>query len=266
MRDRLRLVAQRALELSGYVRLAYARGERRLAEQEFQAFNDGRPMPPPNLRVQVAGTASPAWFSESGKRHAERFLQLTARHGHPVEVGADVLDFGCGCGRIGRWIAQTVIDSGGRFVGTDLSPKLVSWCAANLPGHFLANRLLPPLALPTASFDVVYAYSVFTHLRETSTRAWLTELARVLRPGSLALLTFHDEAYAAAFAPAEVVEALRRQPFVVHNNAMEGSNYLSSWSRADHFAKLSATHFDHLETIAGSAEPKDQAVLALRRR
>jgi SAM-dependent methyltransferase len=41
-------------------------------------------------------------------------------------------------------------------------------------------------------FDLVYAFSVFTHIDEWET-AWLAELRRVLKPGGVAYLTIHSD-------------------------------------------------------------------------
>src|SRR6185295_7314502 len=131
------------------------------------------------LVVLVSGP-SLAWFSERGQADAGTFRALAAQHGADVAAGLDVLDFGCGAGRIARWLAPEVIAAGGSFTGSDLNPKLAGWCAANLPGTYRANGLQPPLGNATDSLDLTYAHSVLTHLSEPTARAWLAEIARVL--------------------------------------------------------------------------------------
>ena len=54
--------------------------------------------------------------------------------------------------------------------------------------------LRPPSQLKAESFDLAFGVSVFTHLKETEQFAWLQELQRVIRPGGLALMTFHGDA------------------------------------------------------------------------
>lgn len=260
-RGPLKRALQRGLEVSGLVRLFYDAEARRLASETTAPFDDGRPMPPAELRVAVAGTAQPEWFSQSGRAQAERFIELAGAHGARLEDGIDVLDFGCGSGRIARWFAPEVTAAGGRFFGSDLNPKLSAWCNGNLPGLYSSNRLRPPLRLPNAAVDLVYAYSVFTHLREPQARAWLAEVARVLKPGGLALLTFHDEAFAQACGPEEARAGIVAQPYFVLNDALEGSNYLSAWTTQAHFAGLAAPHFQVEAMRPGERDVQATAIL-----
>lgn len=262
-RGPLKRALKRGLELSGAVRLIYRAAERRQAREPVTPFDDGRPMPPAELRVAVAGTAQAEWFSRSGQMQGRRFAELAAAHGVRLEDGPDVLDFGCGSGRIARWLASEVTAAGGAFWGSDLNPKLAAWCRANLPGRYGRNGLRPPLPHPDRSLDLAYAYSVFTHLREPQARAWLAELARVLRPGGLALLTFHDEDFGRLSGLAEVTAGVAARPYFLLNDAMEGSNYLSAWTTRAHFASLATGLFD-VEVIHPGQKDL-QAIAVLRR-
>ena len=262
----LRRLVRRGLEVTGLIGPYYRFLERRLARAPVAAVDDGRPMPPPELLVAVAGGAGQAWFSERGQADAAKFMALAADTGVRTEGRLDVLDWGCGCGRIARWLAPDVTARGGAFTGCDLNPKLVAWCAANLPGRYAANGLQPPLPLEPESVDLVYAHSVLTHLTEDTARAWLAEIARVLRPGGAALLTFHDEAYAQAWGPPEVRARLGQEPYVVWNNALEGSNYMSAWTTRARMAELAKPHFDVLRIVPGETEAPEQAVAVLRAR
>jgi len=44
-------------------------------------------------------------------------------------------------------------------------------------------------ALPSAQFDLAFAYSVFSHLSPKSHLAWRTELARVMKPNGILFIT-----------------------------------------------------------------------------
>lgn len=264
MRDPVRRVIHRGLELTGLIGPLHRRQERRLASGPAEEFDDGAPMPPAELIVAVAGTPSQAWFSKRGRQDADWFRETARRHGVDWTAPQAVWDLGCGCGRIARWMAPTVAESEGSFTGTDINSDLVGWCSRHLEGTYLRNRLRPPTSLKSGSQDVVYAYSVLTHLREPGMRAWLREVARVLRPGGLAMLTFHDEAYARAWGPPEVNLALEGEPYFVFNDALEGSNYMSAWTTRAYFEKLAAQWFDVLEVQPGRTEAPVQAMAVLR--
>ena len=259
----LRRIARRVMERTGLIGPYYRWLERRSARAVGEAVEDGRPMPPAELVVLVSGP-SLRWFSERGRDDAATFRGLAARHGADIATSLDVLDFGCGAGRIARWLAPEVIAAGGRFTGSDLNPKLAGWCAANLAGTYRANRLRPPLANAADSLDLVYAHSVLTHLTEPTATAWLAEIARVLRPGGLALMTFHDEAYAAAWGPGDIAARLGGEGYVVLNNALEGSNYISAWTTRARLARMAAPWFDVAEMIPGRNDEPAQAIGVLR--
>jgi SAM-dependent methyltransferase len=76
--------------------------------------------------------------------------------------------------------------------GTDIDAPAITWCQQHLGAtQFTTNTGCPPLQFPDDRFDLVYAISVFSHLREDYQRGWLKELARVTRPGGVVLLTVH---------------------------------------------------------------------------
>jgi SAM-dependent methyltransferase len=265
LRD-LRKLVRRGMEATGLIGPYYRMVERRVARATFEVFDDGRPMPPPDLAMAVAGTAGQKWFSEQGRADAGKFTRLAAAHGLAVDRPLDVLDFGCGCGRIARWMAPDIVAAGGTFTGSDLNPKLVAWCAANLPGAYFANGLRPPLTLASASIDLVYAHSVLTHLTEVTALAWLAEIRRALRPGGLALLTFMDDRYAERWGPPDVLPKLRAEGFTVLNNALEGSNYMSAWMTPAWFNRTAEPAFEALAFVPSGAEIPEQAIAVLRAR
>jgi SAM-dependent methyltransferase len=112
-----------------------------------------------------------------------------ARGTPPRNDDRDWLDFGCGCGRLARWIGIEAPEI--RLTGVDVDGAQVRWAARHLSGAFSVMQPRPPLAFPDESFDVAYAVSIFTHLDEGEQDDWLGELARVLRPGGLLLATTH---------------------------------------------------------------------------
>jgi len=165
-----------------------------------QGAPDGLPIPPADLLFLVAGTTNIAWFLEGGVRAAGTVRDAMERRGVSLD-GLAILDFGCGCGRVlRRWHDLRRA----RVFGTDYSPRLVEWCRQNLPFADVAlNQLAPPLSYKPAQFDLVYAFSVFTHLTEDLQVPWMRELARVVKPGGHLLVSTHGESYSGRLNGAE---------------------------------------------------------------
>jgi SAM-dependent methyltransferase len=131
-----------------------------------------------------------------GSREIQAAFQRTR---DPGRAYPDWLDFGCGCGRIARYVAA--LPEVVSLRGVDVDADLVGWAVRSLPhcGRFATMRPEPPLAFGDASFDFVYAISIFTHYTEAEQLAWLDEMTRVLRPGGLLLATTIAPPLAGAF-------------------------------------------------------------------
>jgi SAM-dependent methyltransferase len=56
-------------------------------------------------------------------------------------------------------------------------------------GHFEVCGITPPFQFEDQSFDIVYAYSVFSHLSETVALDWVREFTRILTPGGVLIVT-----------------------------------------------------------------------------
>jgi SAM-dependent methyltransferase len=160
----------------------------------------GGPMPPPGLRARV-GFGSRDEFTLVGREGARQILEVVGRR------GGDWLDFGCGCGRLARFL----IESGAprTYTGVDVDARQIAWAARHLGGRFGVMRPDPPLDFPGEAFDVILAISIFTHFSELEQFAWLTELRRILRPGGLFVATTLSPEFALA-VPGLTPEELAR--------------------------------------------------------
>src|SRR4051794_39682000 len=61
--------------------------------------------PPPDLMALVTGRTDPELFDLSGQVAVDDFAVGLARLGRRYEDFSSELDFGCGCGRVLRWLA-----------------------------------------------------------------------------------------------------------------------------------------------------------------
>jgi SAM-dependent methyltransferase len=115
-----------------------------------------------------------------------------------------ILDVGCGTGLLGI-AAEPFLGATGRYVGVDVSRRDLDFCRRHYPSppfefvHLDVNNpfyapdqaaLRQPWPLGDARFDLVSALSVWTHFKEEDAVFYFAEIARVLKPGAKAIVTF----------------------------------------------------------------------------
>jgi ubiquinone/menaquinone biosynthesis C-methylase UbiE len=150
------------------------------------------PIPTAKLRHRVHGRLSRRNFLQTGGVIAQNIRDLVASVDRDFNEFEHVLDFGCGCGRVVRNFLE--IPGTGHLYGSDIDSELINWCKKNMPQiQCSVNGYEPPLKFDDATFDLIYAISVFTHLDEVYQHKWLRELQRVAKPGALIILTVHGE-------------------------------------------------------------------------
>ena len=101
-----------------------------------------------------------------------------------------VLDFGAGSGRVA--IPLVTLLKMGRFCCVDVDREAIEYLAGELGEKCEAsvNGYLPPLQFEDKSFDFIYSISVWSHLPEDLSLAWLKEMKRIVKPGGVVLITF----------------------------------------------------------------------------
>jgi SAM-dependent methyltransferase len=109
-----------------------------------------------------------------------------------------VLDFGCSSGRHLRVLRAW--RPGVRWIGCDPNEGAIAWAAASLDGiEFFVSPLEPPLELDPGSLDAVMAVSVWSHFGAGAALRWLEEMARLVRPGGVLVLTIQSAGSLAYF-------------------------------------------------------------------
>jgi SAM-dependent methyltransferase len=204
----------------------------------------GLPLPPARLRVQVGPLHADAeFFLRSGEHNADLVRSLLHEQGTAVEEVGALLDWGCGCGRVLRhWASVEDVH------GCDIDSRMVAWCSENLPfAEVTVNELAPPLPYRDSSFELVYAFSVMTHLSEELQRDWLSDLHRVLRPGGYLLFSTLGEYYASRdrLTPAER-KSFEQDQLVVLYERSAGTSLCSAYHPPDYVRSELARDFDHV--------------------
>lgn len=153
------------------------------------------PLPPTEYMKLVCGPEhDPKTFTAAG----EGLVGLLEEHGM---LGSHVrlLDIGCGCGRVARYLMDKPL---GSYVGFDRHAGMVEWCNREItpyaPGFkFLYLKVKSPYTLMDGdagavevadfrfpfddrSFDAVLLSSVFTHMPLHEISHYLGEVHRVL--------------------------------------------------------------------------------------
>jgi SAM-dependent methyltransferase len=101
---------------------------------------------------------------------------------------ARMLDFGVGWGRHARFFARDT--KFGNIYGVDVWPLMIELCRTSMvPASVSLIEPFGQLPYRNQFFDIVYAFSVFTHLPETIANHWLEEIRRVTRPGGMMIMT-----------------------------------------------------------------------------
>jgi SAM-dependent methyltransferase len=244
-----------------FLKRALARGRRSRAADPHLA-PDGLPLPTPELHFLVSGDREldSAAFWSVGGNCADLIAQSLGKHDIHLDECRAILDFGCGCGRTIRHFRAL---KKAQVYGTDYNPQLIDWCRRNLPfARFGVNRLHPPLAYGDGAFDVVYAFSVFTHLPEALQRSWLAELSRVLAPGGHLLMTTQGAAYADAFLPPHERDAFNAGRLVVLKPERAGTNECLVYHPATYVTGSLAEGLELRDVIPGKAIDLDRRLIA----
>ena len=148
------------------------------------------PTPPAELMNRVANTTSPADFLISGLITVFDLLPLVERYDQSAR--RRLLDWGSGCGRLSLHIARAFPEI--ELSGCDIDAEAVEWCRQHLPsGRFYVTEAMPPTSFERRRFTSIVGFSVLTHLSRVHQSAWITELAELLEPGGILVVTVMGE-------------------------------------------------------------------------
>lgn len=202
-------------------------------------------LPAKHLRFGGREFKNDDFFLASAQKEAQR---LVRRCGLSAESA--VLDVGCGVGRLPIGILDQV---GGirAYRGVDIQSKSIQWCKRRIERVHpsfqfrlvdVQNRCYNPKGSPLdcsfrlpfddSSFDIIYLYSVFSHMMLDEVRVYLGEFRRLLRSDGKVFLT--------AFLEEGVPDVMENPP-----------NYKMTWSGPLHCVRFNMNFFTGLAHEAG---------------
>jgi SAM-dependent methyltransferase len=246
----------------GYATLRCVRRDtRQPLRAEYDCYYPGGgqepPLPDEARRVRVAGNPSGEVFRLEGFTTLMKIERALAPLGKSLRDVRSILDWGCGCGRVARYLPCF---SSAAVTGVDIDADNVEWCREHLSfGDFHRVPLRPPTALPGSAFDLVIGISVCTHLREPDQLAWLGELERVAAPGCFLHLTILGDANVAwsSFSP-DLFQQWRECGFLAidNNTDLEGhideeGYYVSAYMTRGHVEQSWSRFFDVRAIVPG---------------
>lgn len=165
--------------------------------------------------------------------------------------GPDVLDAGCGTGRMGRYLT----DLGCRVRGVDLSPGMIAMAHRNHPDISTQVASITALPFEDRSFNGLFYWYSIIHLPDSDLPTVFDQARRVLRPSGVMLIAFQ-----AGSGEEEVAAKYRERGHDV--------TLLRFHRTADQLAPLlQSTGFDEVARLVrrpAGAERHDQAVLIAR--
>ena len=151
---------------------------RKLVRRRLRAMPGNRAL----ALAQVIGSVTMDTFMSQGDGHV-----AVLRH-HGLADGMAIYDLGCGCGRT----AQALHRSGwrGSYIGADVVPELLQELARQCPDYTTTLNFTPTIVAPDGSLDILFHWSVFTHLFPSEAYAYTADAFRALKPGGKMVFSF----------------------------------------------------------------------------
>jgi SAM-dependent methyltransferase len=109
-----------------------------------------------------------------------------------------VLDFGCGAGRVTRWIAAAFPNA--KIEACDIRQADLKFVAETFGARTWVSGTEVAELKPPSSYDLIWVGSVFTHLSKDNSLALFDKLLSWLNPGGVLVFTSHGR-HAASIGP-----------------------------------------------------------------
>jgi len=169
---------------------------------QYQIAFDPEIVPPLDLMLQEGIDVLEEWF-----RWGNEWSMLLRFYGN-IKSESSILEIGCGLGRT-AFPLRYILSSKGSYDGFEICQNKVDFLNHTFHRQYpnfrfgcadVHNTFYNPLGTvkpgeyrfpyDDATFDIVYAASVFTHMLPETTAHYFCEAARVLKPGGRALFSF----------------------------------------------------------------------------
>lgn len=132
--------------------------------------------------AQAIGAPTMEDFVAQGDGHV-----AVLRH-NGLEDGMTVYDLGCGCGRTAQALRRSRWR--GQYTGADVVPQLLAELALRCPDYETVLNFEPRIVADDNSLDIVFHWSVVTHLFPGEAYLYVADAFRALKPGGKLIFSF----------------------------------------------------------------------------
>jgi SAM-dependent methyltransferase len=222
-------------------------------ELDYYISNDKYPLPATQDREGYMDSRHYEFWL-SGLQDYLEIKHLLKKNAKIIGNDFRAFDFGCASGRVLRHFLchEKHIE----LWATDLNSRHVEWVRKFLGPSVkvFQNSKLPHLPIEDKFFDLVYAFSVFTHI-DTFELFWLSEIRRVLKRGGFAYITIHSEHTWNAMKPGwPIYDALLTHPEItpdILKRPMEGERVVYRWYTRTSYAANVFHTIDYIRATWG---------------
>jgi 2-polyprenyl-3-methyl-5-hydroxy-6-metoxy-1,4-benzoquinol methylase len=186
-------------------------------------------------------------FIEDGKLAASEIISWTRPYIQTKEPR--ILDWGCGAGRITRHIRT--FHSNAIVYGCDTTESILQWNRNNdsTTTYSIIDHFTPTLYAP-GFFNLVFGFSVLTHIDAAQQKIWIEELYRIINSNGILLITTQGAAYFNKVLLSEKKEIISKGIFT-KSFQKKGHRMMSTYHHAVQFRKLLNPYFEVLEFHEG---------------
>lgn len=219
---------------------------------------------PPLEYMNIIGSATAQHYRNNMKILFEEICVRSR-----ITSSSSVIDLGCGCGRLSTPMIKYL--ASGKFWGYDVWEDGINWCLAHLrrndcqkfvhlnasDNYYFSDNSASTLKnrfrfneVSDNSIDLVYAISVFTHLKHDDCISYISEISRVLKPKGLAYLTFFvlDSFFFDFRNSTGIHTAINPDPSCKYQTAYSGQDFFAGITR-DYLEEVISSNSLHLLTF-----------------
>jgi SAM-dependent methyltransferase len=240
-----------ALPLMDRLHFQLSAARYRIGNRRFRRQQPGFTLPPDRL-LHETYRLDYAAYAGDGRDTANELLDRC--RSHLPDVPWDILEWGCGVGRITRHLPG--LPEVRSVTGADINADMIRWNRENLPGiDFRQIGQEPPTPFPTGAFHLIIGISVLTHVPGDGQSAWLDELHRILHPDGVLLLTTQGKAFKRKLTTAEQ-RMLERDGVLTRDYPVRGHRMMSTFHDPAHFRLTLSQRFGVVAFRDGDSDPQ----------